>query len=105
MNSRFHKINAGAYDLEKCVVSLWQWPSNPRQEIPLPAQPLRLWFRIQLEAWMSDCVCSVFVFPFVGSGLEMGWSPIQGVLKTVCGIYNFRVNSEWEQAREHNLSR
>jgi hypothetical protein len=22
MNSRFHKINAGAYDLEKCVVSL-----------------------------------------------------------------------------------
>jgi hypothetical protein len=47
---------------------------------------------------------SVFVLPCVGSGLEMGWSPVQGVLPTVYKIHNFWINSEWEQARKPNAS-
>jgi hypothetical protein len=54
---------------------------------------------------MSVYVYSVFVMPRVGSGLATGWSPVQGVLPTVYTIHSFRINSEWEQARERNLSR
>jgi hypothetical protein len=32
-------------------------------------------------------------------------TPVQGVLQTVYKIYNFIINSEWEQAREPNPSR
>jgi hypothetical protein len=34
-----------------------------------------------------------------------GWSPVQGVLQTVCKIQNFRINSEWVQARQPNPTR
>jgi hypothetical protein len=54
---------------------------------------------------MDVCLRSVFVLSCVGSGLESGWSPVQGVLPTVYMIHNFRINSEWEQAREPNPSR
>jgi hypothetical protein len=38
---------------------------------------------IPVEAKMSVCVYSVLVLFFVGSGLAVGCSPIQGVLPTV----------------------
>jgi hypothetical protein len=42
----------------------------------------------------------------VGSGLATCWSPIQGVLPTVCKIQiSELINSEWPQARERNQSR
>jgi hypothetical protein len=37
-----------------------------------PAQILGLWVRIQLEAWMSVCIYTVFVLSCVGSGLAAG---------------------------------
>jgi hypothetical protein len=57
------------------------------------------------QAWMSVCVYSVFVLVCVGSGLAMGWSPIQGVLPTVFGLRNWSETkrltdvlcSKWEQ--------
>jgi hypothetical protein len=49
-----------------------QWPRGLRHEPPLLARTLGSWVRIQLEAWMSVCVYSVFVFSCVGSGLAMG---------------------------------
>jgi hypothetical protein len=51
---------------------------------------------------MSVYVYSVFMLPCVGSGLATGLSPVQEVLQTVYKIHNFRINSEWEQAREPN---
>jgi hypothetical protein len=54
---------------------------------------------------MDVCVCSVFVSSCVDSGLASGWSPVQGVLPTVYNIHNFRINSEWEQAKEPYQSR
>jgi hypothetical protein len=54
---------------------------------------------------MSACVYSAFVLSSVGSGLATDSSPGQGVLPTVYKINNFRINSEWEQAREPNPSR
>jgi hypothetical protein len=39
------------------------------------------WVRIPLSAWMSVCVVLC-----VGSGLAAGWSPLKGILPTVCKI-------------------
>jgi hypothetical protein len=44
------------------------------------------WVRILLEAWMSVYIYSVLMLSCVGSGLATGWSPVQGVLPTVCRI-------------------
>jgi hypothetical protein len=38
------------------------------------------------QGWMSVCVYSVFMLSCVGSGLATGWSPVRGVLPTVCRI-------------------
>jgi hypothetical protein len=45
------------------------------------------------------------VLSCVGNGLASSWSPVQGVLLTVCKITIFGINSEWEQARELKPSR
>jgi hypothetical protein len=55
------------------------WSLGLRHEISSSAQTRRSWVRIPLNAWMSPCVCSVFV---LGSGLATGWSPVQGVPPT-----------------------
>jgi hypothetical protein len=39
---------------------------------------------------MSVCVYSVCVVLCVGSGLTTDWSPVQGVLPTVCGLRNWK---------------
>jgi hypothetical protein len=49
-----------------------QWARNLRHEPPSPAQTLRSWVRMPLEAWMFVCVYSVFVLFCVGSGLATG---------------------------------
>jgi hypothetical protein len=41
----------------------------------------------------------------VRSGLATGWSAVVGILPVVYKIQNFRINSEWEQARKRNPSR
>jgi hypothetical protein len=38
-----------------------EWPRGLRHETSSPARTLGSWVRIQLEAWMSVCVYSVFV--------------------------------------------
>jgi hypothetical protein len=48
-----------------------------------PVRMLGSSVRIPLKAWIPLCVYSVFVFSCVGSGLALGWFPIQGVLPTV----------------------
>jgi hypothetical protein len=60
-----------------------QWPRSLRHEPSPPALILGSWIRIPLETWMSMCVYSVCVVLCVGSGLAMGWSPVQGALPTV----------------------
>jgi hypothetical protein len=42
-----------------------RWPSGLRHELSSPAQTLGSWVRIQLEAWMSVYVYSVFVLSCV----------------------------------------
>jgi hypothetical protein len=44
----------------------------------------------------------VSVFLCVASGLESSRYPVQGVLLTVYKISSFRIDSEWDQAREPN---
>jgi hypothetical protein len=63
-----------------------------------------LWVRIPLEAWMSICLYSVHMLSCEGSGLETGWSHVQGVLPSVHKINKFRSSSELEQARGPNPS-
>jgi hypothetical protein len=59
-----------------------QWLRDLRHELPLPPQTLCSYVRIQLEA----CLLRVCVVLCVGSGLETGWSPVQGVLPIACRI-------------------
>jgi hypothetical protein len=48
-----------------------QWPRGLRHEPSSPARKLGSWIRIQLKAWMSVCVYSVFVLLLcVGSCLN-----------------------------------
>jgi hypothetical protein len=44
-----------------------------------------------LFAFIRCLRCSVFALFCVGSGLATGCSPVQGVLRTVCKIQNFRL--------------
>jgi hypothetical protein len=55
------------------------------------ARTLGSWVRIPLEAWISLCVCCVFVLSCVGSGLATGSSPVQGVVPTACKLHCFRL--------------
>jgi hypothetical protein len=43
--------------------------------MPSPAQALGYWVRIELGAWLSVRVSSVFVLPGVGNGLAAGLIP------------------------------
>jgi hypothetical protein len=63
-----------------------QWPRGLRHEMSSLARKLGSLDRIPLMAWMSVCVYSVCVVLCIGSGLATGWSPVQGVLPTVCRI-------------------
>jgi hypothetical protein len=68
------------------------------------SQILGSWVRIPLDAWMADgffCVRVVLCRQRSCDGLI----PLQGFLRTIYKIENFRINSEWEQAREPNPSR
>jgi hypothetical protein len=40
---------------------------------------------------MSVRVSSVFVLSYIGSGLAKGWSPVQGILPTVCKMHSSRL--------------
>jgi len=46
------------------------------------ARTLELWIRIPLEAWIYVHFFCI-VLSYVSRGLEMGRSPIQGVLKNI----------------------
>jgi hypothetical protein len=76
-----------------------QCPCYLKHEISSSAQTLGLWVWISLKAWMYVSVFSMLMLSYVGSGLVTGWSPIQGVLPTVCKLHNFIIHSEWELAR------
>jgi hypothetical protein len=52
---------------------------------------------------MDVCDYSVFALSCVSSRLMTGRSPVQGVLPTVYKIHNFRINSEWLQARAQSV--
>jgi hypothetical protein len=43
------------------------------------------------------CVCVVLC---VGSGLAMGWSPVQEILPTVCGLRNWKAAKAQQSAVE-----
>jgi hypothetical protein len=60
-----------------------QWPRGLRHEKSSLARTLGSWVQTPHKAWMFVCVYSMFVLSCVGSGLTMGWSPVQGVLPTV----------------------
>jgi hypothetical protein len=67
-----------------------------RHEPSSPALTLRSWVWIQLEAWMSVCVYSVFVLSCVGSCLVTGWSPVQGDLET---LYRIKKLKKWPRPK------
>jgi hypothetical protein len=57
---------------------------------------------------MDVCVCSVFVFSCVGSGLAKGWSLVQGVLPTVYKCKITEPHKEEAKARyglQHHIRR
>jgi hypothetical protein len=58
-----------------------QWQRGLRHKLSSLALALGSWVRIPLKAWMS--VLCVFVLSCAGSGLETGWSPVEGALPTV----------------------
>jgi hypothetical protein len=55
------QCNALCYVSCRKYSSLPQWLRSLRHEPSLPARTLGPWIRIQLKAWMSVCVYSVFV--------------------------------------------
>jgi hypothetical protein len=54
-----------------------------RHEMSSLPRALGSWVRIPLKAWMFVCVYYMFVLSCVGSGLTMGWSPVQGIHPTI----------------------
>jgi hypothetical protein len=80
-----------------CVGSRSQWPRGLMNKMCFPAQTLWSWFRIAFEALISVCVLYC-----VGIGFETGSSPVQGVLETLYKNHSYRINSEWEEARQPN---
>jgi hypothetical protein len=63
-----------------------QWPRGLRHEPFLSTWSLGSWVRIPLKSGMSVCIYSVCVVMCVGSGLEKGWSTVQGVLPNMYTI-------------------
>jgi hypothetical protein len=63
------------------------------------ARTLGSWVRIPLNARMSVCVYSLFVFSCVGSDLATGWSPVQGVLLTVLRLRNWIETKRFTDAK------
>jgi hypothetical protein len=57
-----------------------QWQRDLRHEVSSPSETLRV---VGTNPTWGTCLCfSMFVFSCVGNGLEMDWSPVQGVLLT-----------------------
>jgi hypothetical protein len=54
---------------------------------------------------MYVCVYSVCVLSSAASGLASEQITAQGLLLTVYRIHNFRINSEWKQAKKPTRSR
>jgi hypothetical protein len=71
-------------------ISQSQCPLGLRYEPSSPAQTLGSWVRIPLEAWMSLCVCSVFMLFCIGNGLATGRSPVLGVQPSVYGLIKMK---------------
>jgi hypothetical protein len=42
-----------------------QWPRSLGHELSSPPQPLGLWIRVPLGAWISVCLYSVFMLSYV----------------------------------------
>jgi hypothetical protein len=84
-NSGVRKAHFVIIFILKCwsgVVGRSQHPRCWKHEMSSPAQTLGSWIRILVEAWMFAFI--LFALSCVGSGLATGWSPLQGVLPTVC---------------------
>jgi hypothetical protein len=77
---------AGTFSTLRICTCQSQWACSLRHEMSLPAQTLESWVRIPLEAWKYVYVFSVCV-SCVHSVFAMGWSPIKGVLSTICKIH------------------
>jgi hypothetical protein len=74
-----------------------QWLHGLRHELSSPAQILRSWVWILLEAWMSVCVDSVCVVLYVGSGLMTGWFSIQRDRST---LYMIKKLKKWLRSKK-----
>jgi hypothetical protein len=75
-----------------------QWRCGLRHEPFSPTWTLGSWVRIPLEALMSVCVYSVFVWSCVGSGLTTSWLPVQGVILTVYRIKTLKKAAKVQRA-------
>jgi hypothetical protein len=67
-----------------------QWPRSLRHQLFSIARTLGSWVRIprgMVACVRLFCVC---VLPSVGSGLAVGWSPVQGVLPPVYILRNWK---------------
>jgi hypothetical protein len=85
---RIFKINCcGVRKVKKGPRCHLQRPRGRRHEMSSPAWALGPWDQIQLEAWWFVCSLSVFVLSCIGWGIATGWSPVQGVLPTICRIH------------------
>jgi hypothetical protein len=71
-------------------IFIWNagWISSDYMELCRPQWPLARtlgsWFRIPFKAWMSVCMRLFCVVLCTGSGTSTGWSPVQGILSTMC---------------------
>jgi hypothetical protein len=74
-----------------------RWPRGLRYELSSPARTLGSWVRIPLEAWMSVCIYSVFVFCYVCSGLKTGWSHVRRAIRTVYRITKLKKATRAQQ--------
>jgi hypothetical protein len=75
------------FALVKNYICRSQWPRNLRHKL-FAAWTLGSCIRNPIEAWMYVCIYSVFVSSCVGSCVETGLIPIQGVLPSFYTIHN-----------------
>jgi hypothetical protein len=85
-------------NLKKLRRSRSQRTRGLRQEMFSPAQTLGSWVRIALEAWMSDCVSSVFVLSCIGRSD----APSKKLYRLPTRFTIFVINYEQQQARQPN---